>query len=561
MALGLDSQADLDWTDSSHLSNGYPDTKKPSSAKTRASQSNQLHAAANRTTYRLGVYHIVTTQDKDAQNIPFQATTSGLPEHVRAEIVNYRYNPNFRQNETMERLQAEADAPNTRTEDGWVNCPPASDIMAQIEADFAASIQRTYGPAPRVAIVTNASGTTVRQNYTGNTEPGWWPSSAEAAELEAERVKRNHEIRAQIEANEAAHAPARRGHLSAVGGTSTRGWTDNASGDTSGPPPFTPVAKLDWGTFLEEDFGKAEFLSGQLIQPGQQAALVGEGKAGKSLFALEWAQAVASGRPFLGDKPHKAARVLYIDQENSWVDIQARAHSLGYTPSDLDGIHYLSFPTMPPLDTAEGGDWLMTQVEQAEAEIVILDTVSRMVEGKENDSDTWLNLYRLSLKRCKSRKVATLRLDHFGKDVERGSRGSSAKNQDVDAVWELTAGGKAGAWGQPLRLKRTHTRSGLGPGDIYMNREGVKTPDGDGESWARGQTRHVIRELPSGLEGIGDFKVAEELARLAGVIGVSRTAGRETLKGKVMAAYPERRHGNDVWADAARLYKDGIDRD
>ena len=67
----------------------------------------------------------------------------------------------------------------------------------------------------------------------------------------------------------------------------------------------------------------------------------------------------------------------------------------------------------------------------------MLDTSSRMVQGKENDSDTFIQLYRCSLVPLKRRGITVLRLDHPGKDESRGQRGSSAKDGDVDTIWRL----------------------------------------------------------------------------------------------------------------------------
>ena len=72
------------------------------------------------------------------------------------------------------------------------------------------------------------------------------------------------------------------------------------------------------------------------------------------------------------------------------------------------------------------------------AVIVIIDTTSRVVAGKENDADTYLAFYRHTVVPLRARGIALLRLDHPGKDVSRGTRGSSAKKGDVDTEWLLT---------------------------------------------------------------------------------------------------------------------------
>lgn len=249
------------------------------------------------------------------------------------------------------------------------------------------------------------------------------------------------------------------------------------------PPPFLP---LKWNEFLARDMTKAEWVAGDLFEAGQQVALVGAGKAGKSLLAFELARAVARGLPYLGAPGRPPRRVGYLDHENSQRDIQQRALAFGFEAEDLAGVDYYSFPPLPPLDTRAGGRALVALVTATEREVLFLDTVSRMIEGGENDSDTWLNLYRYSLMPLKAAGVACVRLDHFGKDHERGARGSSAKTQDVDHVWTLTKGE-----GGSLTLTRTHSRTGLGRDEYRLIRHGEQTEDG----WAPGQTRHVVSDV------------------------------------------------------------------
>ncbi|TGG84174.1 hypothetical protein D8771_13370, partial [Streptomyces albus] len=211
--------------------------------------------------------------------------------------------------------------------------------------------------------------------------------------------------------------------------------------------------------------------------------VVGDGKAGKSLFVQEWLWRMASGRDFLGDRARPPVPLLYVDAENGHQDIQERFLSFGGGPGRMGLMTYASFPPVRPLDTAGGGADLMAMIKEAEAQLVCLDTVSRFISGPENDADTWLNLYRHTLLPMKRAGVSSVRLDHLGKDGERGARGSSAKTQDVDHVWELrTQGGGA------LVLKRTHTRTGIGPDVFNLVRQSRR----DGDHYLPGSTRHVL---------------------------------------------------------------------
>ncbi|MFD4740575.1 AAA family ATPase [Streptomyces virginiae] len=251
---------------------------------------------------------------------------------------------------------------------------------------------------------------------------------------------------------------------------------EQQDGPTAGP-------FLDWADFFATDFGKVELLPGRLMAPGQQIAIVGEGKAGKSLLVQEWLWRTATGQPFLGDRAHDPIPVLYIDAENGHADIQARLISYGAGPDRMGLLTYASFPPIRPLDTVGGGQDLLRLVDQCGAQLVCLDTVSRFISGPENDADTWLALYRCSLLPLKRAGKSSVRLDHLGKDAERGARGSSAKTQDVDHVWELRAQG-----GGALTLKRTYTRTGIGPDRFAIVRQARQ----HGDTYAPGGTRHIL---------------------------------------------------------------------
>jgi hypothetical protein len=97
--------------------------------------------------------------------------------------------------------------------------------------------------------------------------------------------------------------------------------------------------------------------------------------------------------------------------------------------------------------------------------LVIIDTTSRVIAGKENDADTFLQLYRNSLVPLKQRGITVLRLDHPGKDADRGQRGSSAKDGDVDTVWHVDRVSDTA-----VNFERRKSRSGHGAAAVYLTR-------------------------------------------------------------------------------------------
>ncbi|MFD0434747.1 AAA family ATPase [Streptomyces chartreusis] len=259
--------------------------------------------------------------------------------------------------------------------------------------------------------------------------------------------------------------------------------------------------RLDWYEAFATDFSAIDYLPGRFMERGQQVAIVGDGKVGKTLFVHEWLWRCVTGRCFLGDERREPLRVLYFDRENSLRDIVTRMEAFGAKPADLqDPFDYRRFPKFTggldaaPLAVAE----LMAIVDESKPDIVVLDTVSRFIEGKENDSDTWLSLYRRVHAPLKDRGIAGVRLDHMGKDADRGSRGSSAKSQDVDHVWEMTRTEETltrehgiETVATSIKMRRTHTRTGIGSDVLSVVRRGRKGPKG---LWLPGETRHELAD-------------------------------------------------------------------
>jgi hypothetical protein len=151
---------------------------------------------------------------------------------------------------------------------------------------------------------------------------------------------------------------------------------------------------------------------------------------------LEMAVTLSRGEQFLGHTPDRRYHVLYVDYENDPLgDVRTRLQAMGYGPDDLD---YLSFPTFSALNSPRGAAELLAAVKAYSSEVVVIDTVSRAINGEANSNDTWLAFYLHTGLQLKQLGVAMIRLDHSGKDESKGMRGSSAKAGDVDAFWLLT---------------------------------------------------------------------------------------------------------------------------
>ncbi len=188
---------------------------------------------------------------------------------------------------------------------------------------------------------------------------------------------------------------------------------------------------LDWHRLYEDTDTEVQWLIQDVFERGRLHALYAPSKSGKSLFVQ-----------YLVGKAVKAGqlKVLYVDLENSQKDIRVRFSDMGFKPEDLSNLIYFSFPPLPALDSITGGMHLVQLAEAHKVDFVVIDTTSRVIKGPEDEADTFRALYRYAMMPLKAQGIAVVRIDHAGKDIRQGQRGSSAKGDDVDTVWFLQRG-------------------------------------------------------------------------------------------------------------------------
>jgi hypothetical protein len=287
---------------------------------------------------------------------------------------------------------------------------------------------------------------------------------------------------------------------------------------------------IDWPQFWAHDHTDAEWLAEPLIPAERSVALFAPGGEGKSLLALWLTANLATGRdPFTG-RAQPPVDVLYLDYEMTEADLSERLEQMGYGPDvDLGHLHYALLPSLPGLDQPDGGRAVVRLAELCDASLVIIDTFGRAVHGDENDADTVRAWYRWTGLHLKAAGRAFLRADHAGKDLAKGQRGTSAKNDDVDIVWQMTARD-----GGIFMLDAKKRRMGWVPLKVEIRRidEPLSYQLVDGDSWPAG-----TKECAQALDEL-------EVATDAGYRAAGRTlseAGRGARGVVVRAAQKYRR--------------------
>ena len=226
----------------------------------------------------------------------------------------------------------------------------------------------------------------------------------------------------------------------------------------SAPALLCQSSRVDWASFWAAGPKAEEWLIEPILPRGRQVAIYSPAKQGKSLLSLDVAARAATGKRVLDRPAGEPLNVVYFDLEMTEGDLYERLEDMGYgMESDLSHLHYYLLPSLPPLDTAEGGQAVLAIVRHHDADLVVIDTTSRVLEGPENDADTLRAFYLNTGLPLKADGRTLWRNDHAGKDLGKGQRGTSAKNDDVDLVWELTAQDDG------IRLRATHRRQSWVP--------------------------------------------------------------------------------------------------
>lgn len=309
-------------------------------------------------------------------------------------------------------------------------------------------------------------------------------------------------------------------------------------------PELSWAHLIDWPAFWELDHSAQEWVMWPMVPAGRAVALFAPAKAGKSTVTLAAAAAAACGQPIYGSRQSEPVHVLYLDFEMTEADIWERLIELGYgAESDMSHLHYSLLPSIYPLDTAKGAAQVVELAEAVGARLVVIDTFSRAVEGDENDADTSRGFYRFTGMALKVRGIACLRTDHAGKEVDRGQRGSSAKNDDVDVVWSLER-----ADGGVL-LKRTHSRVGWVPEQIELQ----QVEHDDGRVVYRIADR---RQFPEGIEVLAILMDKLQIPMKSSSREAARAlreAGEPARNAKILLAQSYReQHAMREWAAPSR---------
>jgi len=172
--------------------------------------------------------------------------------------------------------------------------------------------------------------------------------------------------------------------------------------------------------------------------------------AGKTLFILPFAVAVAAGRDFMHWKCVKPRKVIYFDGELAEITIKERLELANspLTPEERtlvdrnlfvfnrDSMLSLLGVELAPLDSLEGRLQVEYLVDEFKAELTIFDSRFCLLKADMKESDSMPKSLILSQR---SRKCCAWWAHHSGKDMTRGGYGDKTAEFLMDTNIELVA--------------------------------------------------------------------------------------------------------------------------
>ena len=237
-----------------------------------------------------------------------------------------------------------------------------------------------------------------------------------------------------------------------------------APGEQSGDDSFRRYQIVSVSDLLNREFPKRNFLLGQWLEERTLAMIYGTRGVGKSYLTLSIAVAVASGRSLLDWSPGKASSVLYVDGEMPGDQLQERVRTLTGAQPDSLPLQFLardlSHDCPFNLSRHEFRQAIDRHADAIDAKLIVLDNLSTLWCGKENDAESWDDMqYWLIGLRKKGRSVIIVH--HAGKSGQQ--RGSSRKEDSLDitlALRRLESSAQSEGLGFNAKFEKTRSKRG-----------------------------------------------------------------------------------------------------
>ena len=199
----------------------------------------------------------------------------------------------------------------------------------------------------------------------------------------------------------------------------------------------TGLKMYDLKDYFNLNIPKPKFIVEKLLKENSINFISGPKGNGKTEFTLGLTHTIASGGSFMKFTVHEPRPVIYIDGEMDPYDIKER--SINYTQKKFPNTYFFNIinfahqkeQKIPDIKYEEGQKLIINSINEIKNKtgknpVLVLDNLRSLSNYKENESDDWrpIGQWLIGLR---AEEVATIVIDHHGKNSEGGPRGSSSK--------------------------------------------------------------------------------------------------------------------------------------
>jgi RecA-family ATPase len=183
-----------------------------------------------------------------------------------------------------------------------------------------------------------------------------------------------------------------------------------------------------------------DWLVDGLLVGGEVTVVSADSGTGKSWFASQLALAVAGDDEddFLGLPLRRHGNVLVVDEENPEDLVYQRLNALGLKPHHLNRLDYLAYTGV---DLAHHPQLLLEQAIDFDPVLIVLDSLSRIAPGVEENSNTEMSaLFRNAIvPLSRETGASVVVVHHTTKDGGKNPRGAGAIKAAADEAIQMVA--------------------------------------------------------------------------------------------------------------------------
>ena len=229
-----------------------------------------------------------------------------------------------------------------------------------------------------------------------------------------------------------------------------------------------------------------DYLLGNIMSTTSRWIVYGETGVGKTLFAMDMAGAIASGRGLLdwaGSGVRR--RVMYLDGELPAETFKERMEIVArqYGPEvELFGYcrDVLGDRDMPPLNKPEGAKWLECECQLIGPDVIVFNSIMCLLTGNMAEEESWAPITPM-LRQLSQQRIAQIWLHHTGHDTSKAF-GTKTREWQMDTVLSLTKDTQNDEHllmeFKKARLRTPDTRAQFEPLKITCGAEGWETVGG-----------------------------------------------------------------------------------